>query len=183
MPEGKLNIPAARTRPWTTTELLLRQLWSLCSLLFRFSPRFCFFFRVWLLRLFGAKIGKGVNIYPSVKVAIPWNLSIDDWSTVGDGVHLYNLGLLKIGTGVTISQEAYICGGTHNHSSASLPLIKAEIVLSDYSWICARAFVGPFVKVGIGAIVGANAVLVKDCAPWAIVAGNPCKEIGMRNLK
>jgi len=96
---------------------------------------------------------------------------------------VYNLGLLSIGRRVTISQYAHLCGGTHDHTSPGLELVRSPIRIEDDAWIAAEAFVGPDVRVGAGAIVGARAVVVKDVAPWSIVAGNPARVIGARTIQ
>ena len=68
------------------------QLWWLVqSILFRTSPQFLYGWRNFLLRLFGAKIGKKVIIRPSVKITYPLKLSIGNYSWIGDDVDLYTL--------------------------------------------------------------------------------------------
>jgi len=75
------------------------QLWWLVrSTLFAISPQFMYGWRRLLLKLFGAKIGKKVIIRPSVKITYPWNLTIGDYSWIGDDVNLYTLGEIKIGS-------------------------------------------------------------------------------------
>ena len=92
------------------------QLWWLVqSVLFKTSPQFLYGWRNFLLRLFGAKIGKKVIIRPSVKVTYPWKLSIGDYSWIGDDVALYTLGNIEIGDNVVISQRSYLCTGSHNY--------------------------------------------------------------------
>jgi putative colanic acid biosynthesis acetyltransferase WcaF len=166
---------------YSRAALIGRVLWALCQPLFRFSPRLLYAWRAWLLRLFGAKIGKRVHIYPSVKIAIPWNLEIGDYSAVGDSARLYNLGPLKIGQRVTVSQYSHLCGGSHDYDSPTMDLIKAPIVIDDDAWVCADAFVGPGVSIGKRAIVGARAVVTKDVGPDDIVVGNPAKLVRNRN--
>ena len=111
---------------------------------------------------------------------MPWNLSIDDWSAIGENAYIYNLGPITIGKCVTISHRAHLCAGTHDYSKPDLPLLKPPIHISDQAWICADAFVGPGVTIGEGAIVGARAVAIKNVEPWAIVAGNPAQMVSKR---
>ena len=132
------------------------------------------------MRVFGAEVGRHVHIDPSAKIFIPWNLKIGDWSSVGFDALLYNLGPLTIGRKVTVSQRAHLCGGTHDYRSPTMDLTKSPISIGDGSWVCADAFVGPGVKVGEGAVVGARAVVVKDVEPGVVVAGNPAVAVGRR---
>lgn len=167
-------------RKWTRKELAGRVLWAACGPLFGWSPRLLWGWRRFLLRLFGASVGKNVHIHPSVRIFIPWNLEIGDWSSVGFDALLYNLGLLKIGEKVTVSQRAHLCGGSHDFRDPAMPLTKAPITIGNEAWICADAFVGPGVMVGARAIVAARAMTVKDVEADAIVGGNPAKKIGDR---
>ena len=169
-----------RAVKWTFREKVGRALWGMVNPLFRWSPRPCHCWRNFLLRLFGAKVGKSVQIDPTAKIFIPWNLKIGNWSSVGFEALLYNLGPLTIGEKVTISQRAHLCGGSHDYRSSAMDLIKAPIGIGDGVWICADAFVGPGVKVGRGAVVGARAVVVKDVGEGAVVAGNPAAPVGKR---
>ena len=137
--------------------------------------------RRFLLRLFGAKVGGQVQIHPSVRVFIPWNLEIGDWSSVGFDALIYNLGPVRIGKKVTISQRAHLCGGSHDFRDPSMPLLKSPISIGDEVWVCADAFVGPDVSIGDQAVVAARAVVVKNVGPTEIVGGNPAKLIGTRN--
>ncbi len=161
-------------------ELVGRVLWACCGPLFRWSPRLCWGWRRFLLRMFGARIGAHVHIHPSVRVFIPWNLEIGEWSSVGFDALLYNLGPLKIGERVTISQRAHLCGGSHDFRNPAMTLIRAPIEIGDEAWICADAFVGPGVTVGARAVVGACAVAMKNVPDGCIVVGNPAKVIGVR---
>ena len=167
---------------YTRKELLGRALWGVAATtLFRFSPRICYGFRAFLLRLFGAKVGRNVHVYPTVQIMMPWKLTIGNHTAIGDGVRLYNLGEMTLGNSVTISQGAHLCGGTHDFRNKAMPLIKSEIIVEDGAWVCADAFIGPGVSVGREAVVGARAVVVKPVAPQAIVGGNPAKVIGKRS--
>ena len=133
-----------------------------------------------MLRLFGGKVGAQVHIHPSARIFLPWNLEIGDWSSVGFDALLYNLGPMKIGERVTISQRAHLCGGTHKFREASMPLVRAAITVGDEAWICADAFVGPGVTVGARAVVGAAAVVMRSVHEGKIVTGNPARETGER---
>jgi putative colanic acid biosynthesis acetyltransferase WcaF len=176
-----MDIEANRkSAKYTQGELLGRFLWTCCTPLFRWSPRLCWGWRRFLLRLFGAKVGMQVHIHPSARIFLPWNLEIGDWSSVGFEALLYNLGPMKIGGRVTISQRAHLCGGTHKFREASMPLVRAVITVDDEAWICADAFVGPGVRIGRRAVVGARAVVMRSVHEGKIMMGNPARETGER---
>ncbi len=117
------------------------------------------------------------------RVYYPWLLELGDLACLGDDCTVYNLGKITIGTRASISQEAYLCAGTHDYRDISLPLITAPVTIGADVWICARAFIGPGRTVGEGAVVAACAVVVRDVPPWTIVGGNPAKPIGHRELR
>jgi putative colanic acid biosynthesis acetyltransferase WcaF len=130
--------------------------------------------------LFGARLGRGVRVDPSARIFAPWGLVIGDDTAIGCNAMLYNLGPMQIGSRVTISQGAHLCGGTHDHTLATMPLQRMPIVICDDVWICADAFIGPGVTVGPRAVVGARAVAVRDVRAEMIVVGNPAKVIKRR---
>lgn len=169
-----------KARKWTRKELAGRALWTLCSPLFRWSPRPLWGWRRFLLRLFGAKVGKDVHFTPSSRVFIPWNLEIGSWSSVGFETIIYNLGKITIGEHVTISQRSHLCAGSHDFRDDAMPLIKATITIEDGAWVCADTFVGPDILIEQKGIVGARAVVTKDVKAGNVVAGNPAKVIGHR---
>jgi len=178
-----LDIASNRAvRNYSNSEMTRRLLWFFGQWLFRLSPRPCFAWRRAILRWFGAEIGSQVNTYPSSRIYFPWNLRVGAWSALGEDVLIYNLGLITIGRMVTISHCAHLCAGTHDHTRPHLPLLKPPIYIDDQAWICADAFVGPGVRVGEGAVVGARAVVIKNVPPWTVVGGNPARLLGTREL-
>lgn len=171
-----------RSKKYSKNEVFRRIMWGVGRLFFRLSPRPCFGWRRFVLRCFGAKIGANVNTYPSTWIYFPWNLTVGDWSAMGEQVLIYNLGPVTIGEKVTVSHRAQLCAGTHDYTQPDLPLIKPPIIVHDQAWICADAFVGPGVTIGEGAIIGARCVVTKNVEPWTIMAGNPAKLIKKRIL-
>jgi putative colanic acid biosynthesis acetyltransferase WcaF len=169
-------------RKYSNTEQLWRITWSVGRWLMRLSPRPCFAWRRGVLRLFGARIGAHVNVYPTTHFYMPWNVEIGDWSAVGEDVLVYSLGKVRIGNSVTLSYRAHVCAGTHDLNDPTLPLLKPPVWIEDGVWVGTEAFVGPGVTIGQGAVIGARAVVVKDVAPLDIVAGNPARIIGRRRL-
>jgi putative colanic acid biosynthesis acetyltransferase WcaF len=166
---------------WTQRELLFRALWELTrGPLFAWSPRPLWGWRRFVLRSFGARIGREVRIHPSVRIDIPWTLSIGDEAAVGDRAILYSLGMITIGARTTISQGAHLCAGTHDYHNSRMSLLKLPITIGEDVWICAEAFIGPSVVVDDCAIVGARAVVVKCVGKNSVVVGNPARKIRTR---
>jgi putative colanic acid biosynthesis acetyltransferase WcaF len=179
-----LDISAARdARPYTRAEYLGRIAWMLAGPLFRFSPRPLFGWRRWLLRCFGARVGRRVHIYPSARIEIPWNLAIGDEASIGERVLVYNLGEVEIGPRATVSHNAHLCAGTHDYRDPSLPLLRLPIRIGADAWICAAAFIAPGSVVGEGAVVGAGSVCGGEVEAWTVVSGNPAVFRKRRELK
>lgn len=166
---------------WSRKELIGRLIWEVMrGPLFAWTPRQIWIWRRIVLRMFGASIGKAVHIFPTVQIAVPWNVSIGAESAIGDRAILYSLGTIEIGSQTTISQGAHLCAGSHDYRFADLPLTKPPIVVGNAVWVCADAFIGPDVTIGHGAIVGARGVVTKNVAANQIVAGNPARLIANR---
>jgi putative colanic acid biosynthesis acetyltransferase WcaF len=160
-----------------------RVVWSIvCTLLFRPSPRLCLGWRRFLLRCFGAKIGKGAKIMSSARIWAPWNLTVEEQGTIGEDVDCYNVAPIVVGAHATVSQHAHLCAATHDITHPNMLLTSAPIVIGNAAWICAGAFVRYGVTVGEGAVCGARAVVVKDVPDWTIVAGHPAREIKKREI-
>lgn len=164
---------------------LKRMIWNIfCFLFYRpfVTPLFNKW-RIFVLKCFGAKIGKGSIIYASTQIWAPWNLTIGKKTCVGPHVILYNPGKIIIESQVAISQYSYLCTATHDYNSPRRTLFWKEIIIKDKVWIAADAFIGPGVTIGEGAVVGARAAVFKDVEPWTVVGGNPAKFIKKRELK
>jgi putative colanic acid biosynthesis acetyltransferase WcaF len=160
---------------------IARVAWNIIyQVLFRFSPRPFHKWRAMILRIFGAKVGKGVHVYPGVKIWAPWNLELGDECGVADGAVLYSQGKISIGYRAIISQGAHICTGTHDYTKKGHPLITSPIYIGTQSWIAAEAFVHPGVTIGDGAVIGARSVVIKDMPAWMVCAGHPCTPIKER---
>jgi putative colanic acid biosynthesis acetyltransferase WcaF len=163
---------------------LARLIWGITDILFfHFSPRPLHSWRSMLLRLFGAKVGKGVHIYPKVKIWAPWNIDFGDECGVANGAILYSQGKISIGKRSVISQGAHLVAGTHDYTKAGFPLITRPIHIGNYVWVAAEAFIHPGVTVGDGSVIGARSVVTKDMPPWMVCSGHPCKPIKERILE
>lgn len=158
-----------------------RALWGIVyALLFRPSPRPLHAWRCLLLKLFGAKLGRGVRVYNSARIWAPWNLVMGDFSVLGDRVDCYAVDRIEIGAHSIVSQYSFLCTATHDPHQPSFPLITAPIIIGAGCWVAADVFVGPGVTVGEGAVVGARASVFKSVEAWMVVGGNPAKPISSR---
>lgn len=165
-------------------ELILRALWQCVQLPFYpLRPRALSPVRVSLLRLFGAKIGKKVLICGGVRVHVPWNLEIGDYTAIGDKVEIYNLAPVCIGDHTTISQHAYLCASSHDYTRSDFPLYSLPITIGSQAWVASGAFVGPGVTIHEGSVVGARSVVLREVPPWTVAAGNPCRVIRPRIVR
>ncbi len=157
------------------------QLWWIAqSLLIHPSPQALYGWRRFLLRLFGAKIGKGVLIRPSVTVTYPWKVSIGDWSWVGDHVTLYSLAEITIEENAVVSQHSYLCTGAHDYHRSTFDLYASPIRIGAESWLAAEVFVGPGGTVGRGTVVGVRSTVLVDLPTGMICFGTPAKPIKPR---
>lgn len=154
--------------------------WFIQAIFFRQSPQFAYGWRRFLLRCFGAKVGKSVIIRPSVTITYPWNLSIGDFSWVGDDVVLYTLGEIELGSNVVVSQKSYLCTGSHDYKSNAFDIYAKKIVVKDRAWIATDVFVAPGIVVYEGAVVGARSSVFEDMPANMICVGYPAKPIKPR---
>ena len=174
---------AACPSPHSTANKLGRFLWQMAwRMLFRPVPWFWHAPRRALLRLFGACVGRGVQIMPSVQIWAPWNLVLGDHATVSHGVDLYSVDRIEIGAHATISQRAFLCTATHDIDHPHMPLKTAPVTIGAGAWICAEAYVHPGVNVGVDAVAGVRAVVLHDVPPAQVVGGNPARVLRPRNI-
>ncbi|NCJ07657.1 colanic acid biosynthesis acetyltransferase WcaF [Synechococcales cyanobacterium C] len=161
--------PEGRGRPRWIVQLW----WIVQSVLFSPSPQFMFGWRRWLLRCFGAKIGHQVLIRSSAKILYPWNLTIGDWSWIGDDVVLYSAGQITLGSHVVISQRGYLCAGTHDLTRPDFQAVYLSIIVEDEAWLTTDVFVAPGVNIGRGAVVGARSSVFSDLPAMMVSHGTP----------
>lgn len=152
---------------------MIRALWGLVyHIFFRPSPRFLHAYRSFILRLFGAKIGKGVHVYPSAKIWYPFNLRLDDNSSIDEDVDVYNVDTIHLMKGAKVSKRAFLCTASHLYVEAKRPLITAPIIIGENSWVSAEAFVGPGVVIGKNVNVMARVCISQDVPDKAVVKLN-----------
>lgn len=161
-----------------------RALWAMVwLLLFRPTPGILFGWRRFLLRLFGAHIGKGAEIMPSVRIWAPWNLEMGEHSCLGAYVDCYCVDKVSVGAHATVSQYSFLCTATHDISDPHMGLVTAPINIEGEAWVCGDVFVAPGITIGEGAVAGARAVVIRNVDQWTVVGGNPAKFIKIREVR
>jgi putative colanic acid biosynthesis acetyltransferase WcaF len=158
-----------------------RVLWNtVWTIFYRPSPKICHGWRRFLLRSFGAKIGRAALPYPSAKIWAPWNLEMGDHSCLSENVDCYCVARISIGSRAAVSQYSFLCTATHDIETSDLALHTAPIVIHDGAWIAADVFVGPGVTIGTGAVVGARASVFRDVPDGGVAIGTPAKCVRRR---
>jgi putative colanic acid biosynthesis acetyltransferase WcaF len=160
---------------------LVRALWYVVSLVIFESDWFPLGgVKHWLLRLFGAKIGRGLVLKPQVWIKYPWRLVVGDHCWIGKGVWIDNLADVTLGSHVCISQQVYICAGSHDYRKPTFDLITRPVLVGNGAWLGARALILGGVSVGANAVVAAGGVVTKNVPAAAIVAGQPARLVRSR---
>jgi len=136
--------------------------------------------RIFLLKAFGASIGKGVTLKPRLRVKFPWKLKIENYVWVGEDVWVDNLEGVSIGNNVCMSQGVYVCTGNHDWTKQTFNLIVKPVIIEDGVWVGAKALICPGVVLRNHSIVCAGAVIAKSTNPHTIYSGNPAVEVKKR---
>ena len=110
-------------------------------------------------------------------------LSVGKNTTINPRCLLDSRGGLSIEDSCSISREVKFISLTHDHSNPEFNLISMPIYISEGVWIGIGAIILPGVKIGKFAVIGAGAVISKDCEDYGIYIGNPGKKIGIRKTK
>jgi len=139
--------------------------------------------KVFILKLFGAKVGKDIVIKPNVNIKYPWFLTIGDNCWIGEEVWIDNLANVKIGHNVCLSQGSYILTGSHNYKKETFDLMLGEIMLEDGVWIGAKSIVCPNVVCKTQSVLSVGSVATSNLEPYFIYQGNPAIKKRKRNIQ
>jgi putative colanic acid biosynthesis acetyltransferase WcaF len=156
--------------------------WIIQATLFNWSPQVLYGWRAFLLRLFGAQIGKHVRIRSSVKVTYPWKVKIGEYTWIGDDCVLYSLGDITIGKHVAVAHKVYFNTGGHDYEKKTFDIFSKPVVIEDECWITNDVYVAPGVTIGKGTIVSARSTVLKDLPAGKVCVGTPAKPIKDRPL-
>lgn len=162
------------------SKIMVQFWWFINAICFKHSPQILYGWRRFILRCFGAKIGKNVIIRPSVKITYPWKVKIGDNSWIGDDVVLYSLGNITIGKNSVISQKSYLCTGSHDYKKNDFPIYSSSILIEDECWLATDVYVAPGITIGKGTIVGARSSVFKNLPSGKVCVGNPARPIKNR---
>ncbi len=160
---------------------IFRGVWNIVWLLLAsWTPPPLHPWRRFLLRLFGAKIGKHTRIYGSARIWYPPNLEMGDYSVLGWKVNCYSQGKVILEDYANVAQYVHLVTGSHDIDDPSFQLFTKPIRVCRHAWLASDCFVGPGVTVGEGAVLGGRGVAFKDLEPWTVYVGNPAKPIRKR---
>ncbi|MBO6739735.1 MAG: hypothetical protein JJ916_07745 [Phycisphaerales bacterium] len=167
-----------RKSPWSMRAKVLRLCWGVLGVtLWKWTPVGMWGFRRSVLRLFGARIGKGVRLHPSVKVIIPWNIDIADGVIVHQSAILYALGPIRIGKDSEIGPHAHICAGTHDFSDPAFTLLRQPITIGERCLIGIGSFIAPDTVIADGTILEPRCAMYTNTEAGGVYIGNPGKRI------
>jgi len=171
-----------RISPYTPSQKVARVLWTVCAaLLWKWTPRWMNGWRTELLRVFGARVGKGVYVDRSVRIEMPWNLQLGEGVHVSEHAILYCLGTVTIGSRSFLGPYVHICAGTHDYTDPRFTLIRAAIRVGTDCVLMTAAFVGPEVNIADRCIILPRAGVFSSTDPALVYRGNPARAMGPRH--
>ena len=163
---------------------LMRVIWQASWLvLCRFTPPPLHGWRAFVLRCFGARVGRGARVYGSTKIWLPANLELGDQALIGPGARLYNQGRITIGARAVVSQRAHLCASSHDIRDPHFQLVLRPIVIGEGCWIAAEAFVGPGATMAPRAVLAARGVLFGNAEADRVYSGNPAVFLKSRIMR
>ncbi len=173
-----------QTTPFNFKVKVKAHLWKIINrTIFRLLPLQLRLYRIFLLRIFGARLANSVTISPFANIDHPWNLQMGHLSSLGDGAWAYCLAPILIGDKCCIGKDVYLLTGSHDIEDISFSMVTKPIVINDGCWIATGAYILPGIEIGACTVVAARSVVVKNVASLTVVGGNPAKIIKNRNFK
>jgi putative colanic acid biosynthesis acetyltransferase WcaF len=182
--DARLSRPDAGGPSFSLSNRAQRAAWIITWLLLAsWTPRQLPPWRRFLLRTFGASMSGNADVRGSARVWFPPHLVMEDGALIGPRVNCYNMAPVSLGSGALVSQGAHLCAGSHDISSPVFQLIARPISLGPKVWVAAEAFVGPGVRIGEGAVLGARAAAFRNLEPWTVYSGNPAQALRPRRIR
>lgn len=155
------------------SKVIVQLWWIVQATLFAWSPQVMYGWRRFLLRLFGAQIGKKVLLRSTVKVTYPWNVKIGDYCWIGEDNVLYSLGKITIGNNVALAHKVYLNTGGHDYKKSTFDIFAEDVVIEDECWLTNDVYVAPGVTIGKGTIIAARSSVLKSVPGNKICVGTP----------
>ena len=156
--------------------------WIIQDTLFRCSFHNMYGWRNFILRCFGAKIGKNVKIRRKCEITYPWKLEVGDNTWIDDEVLIYNLDKISIGKNCCITRRSFLCTGNHNIQDHKFGLIVKPIAIENGVWIQADCFIAQGITIKENAIIGARSSIFKDTIENSVYRGSPAKKVDIRYI-
>lgn len=173
-----------QTTPFTLGIKLKSHLWKLINkTIFRLMPLKFKWFRIALLRIFGANIASDVTIDKTANIDHPWNLTMGSLSSLGENSWIYCLAPIIIGKNCCIGNDVYLLTGSHDVSDINFGYLLRKIVIGDGCWVATGSYILPGVELANYTVVGAKSLVTKNTEMFDIVGGNPAKFIKKRKFK
>ena len=179
--QKNIHLDKFNNSDYSKKNILYRSSWYLINELFLKNSFFIWQFpKILLLKLFGAKIGKGLVLKPAVNIKYPWNLTIGENCWIGENVWIDNLSQVTIENNVCLSQGAMLLCGNHNYKEVTFDLKVEPIIIKTGAWLGAKTIVCPGVTIGSHSILSVGSIATKDLEAYCIYKGNPALKINDR---
>ena len=126
--------------------------------------------------------GRGVKLYPNVKLSVcgavskPASLTIGDNVAIGDRTEIHVGSHCSIGANTLISWDCCLIDRDYHKMDGGAELIE-PIAIGENVWVGCRTLILKGVTIGDGAVIAAGSVVTKDVPARAMVAGNPARII------
>ena len=132
----------------------------------------------------GERVVLESDVYLKV-VADAAKLTLGDSVFVGRGVEFDVMGSVSVGAHTLIAPRCFITDHVHGTAPGSRIdqqscAVEAVVIGADV-WLGTGVVVLPGVRIGDGAVVGANSVVTKDIAPMTVAAGIPARVVRARS--
>jgi len=183
MPQHKTRLDLYDNSWYAPGSFLKRTIWYIVNWIF-FKSSFPYpqIIKIFLLKVFGAKIGRNSGFKPSVNIKYPWFLEIGDNVWIGEDVWIDNLAQVRIGNNVCISQGVYLLTGNHDYKKETFDLIIGPITIEDGVWIGAKSIICPGITLKSHSVITAGSVMIKNSDPYTIYQGNPAVLLRKREI-
>lgn len=170
-----------QTTPFTKYEKILARIWRLVWIFFyRPTPWFFYKFRVLLLNIFGANVSYKSKPANSSFVEFPWNLTMKDYSSIGEWSWIYALDAIYIDEFSCIGQGCRLITASHDYKSLNFEMRRSPISIGKGCWLTSYVTVLMGVEIGDFSVVGTNSLVDKNISSNKVAVGSPARVIRER---